>query len=650
MKKTIRKALFCLVFASLFSSVFAQQPQTSTEPHNGAVVVVHPLEDGNSYFTGGEDGFLTRWSSDGIGERYQVSDLRITSIATSPSSQDVAVAVTDGSSVHKVEVVDWKTSARKYTKQFKEPVLSVSYSAKGRYLFITTGEVQGTYVLNAANGKLIKKIDAVSTKIGLVQTADSEKSAVFYCPTTGQILYFDLTKMQLAGWKFSTESNLEQVVMFGAGEKKNRFLAGIKKGTLYIVDASTGKTIHSAALKNPLIVDSIDKGALYYTTSDASVVLNKISESSLVQKISTPTAIVSPSVVASFTEFSAKKLCSVGSKGELSYVFGLTDGTVFEASKSGSSYKATQLTKKMYTQILDVASFNDKIYLLTASGVYQTSYDEKEIKLVGKNNGQTDFVIVDDTLAVLWSKKTKNSVQKVSLSTEKVNQPVILFTPKANVLKVHLFQRNLVYTLSSSRVGRFNIDSYKDTTLYTGNSVEDAIMLTANTVYVAKAASDNIDSPLISKSLTTGETAPLKVDGYASFAIDANLDEDKNIYGIALKEISNNTVTQVFQYYPAQRKSVTILKFNQEDQDAFVQLEGNVLYTNLGKHQIYSYDLESGKVRMYRRTSSLPKKITCIEDRIVFLNSDGGISWYNPLSQSPMAQWYLTLDGKWVEF
>ena len=175
-------------------------------------------------------------------------------------------------------------------------------------------------------------------------------------------------------------------------------------------------------------------------------------------------------------------------------------------------------------------------------------------------------------------------------------------------------------------------------------------MISSNNVYVAKASSSSADSAVISKSLSSSETASLKIDGYVAYAIAGNISGDKNVYGITMKDVSGNITTQVFQYFPSQRKSKNLLKYEQEDQSAFVQIEGNVLYTNLGKHQVYAYNLEDGKVKMYRRTSSLPQKISCTTDRIVFLNADGGIAWYNPLSQTPMAQWYLTVNGEWVEF
>lgn len=657
--KTLKKK--AILITSLFGLVagitFAQHPQVSTEPHTGAVVVVHPDANTDSYFSGGEDGFLTKWSSDNIGEHFQITDLRITAIATSPSTQDVAIAATDGGSIHKVEVMDWATSTRKYTKQFKEPVISLTYSPKGSILFITTNEVQGNYILNAATGKLIKKIDQITTRIGFVHIANNEKNAMFYCPANGQVLYYDLTTMQpMTLGRFTTEKNLTQVRTFGASKGSiGRFLAGVKQDKIYIIDGApnSGKTLYEAAAKSPLLVDSLDRSALYYTTSDTSVALNKINEKQLLEKMTDATALVSASRVAIFPEVPVKKVCAVSMKSELSVQFALNDGNICEAKKSETGYAVAQITKKMYNRILDVQSSGDKIYLLTSDGIYRTSYggnDEKDIKLVGKNSGQTDMILVDADTAILWSKKTKNSFQKVMLSEERPGTPSVLFTPSTNVVNTHIFERNLVYTLSNSKVERFNIDTAKRLQLYSGNAVQDAMMISSNNVYVAKASSSSADSAVISKSLSSSETASLKIDGYVAYAIAGNLSGDKNVYGITMKDVSGNTTTQVFQYSPTQRKSKNLLKYEQEDQSAFVQIEGNVLYTNLGKHQVYAYNLEDGKVKVYRRTSSLPMKISCTSDRIVFLNGDGGIAWYNPLSQTPMAQWYLTVSGEWVEF
>jgi len=46
----------------------------------------------------------------------------------------------------------------------------------------------------------------------------------------------------------------------------------------------------------------------------------------------------------------------------------------------------------------------------------------------------------------------------------------------------------------------------------------------------------------------------------------------------------------------------------------------------------------------------MPIKIAKNQSKVVVLNRDGGVSWYNPNLNSVLADWYLTTDGSWFEF
>ncbi len=266
------------------------------------------------------------------------------------------------------------------------------------------------------------------------------------------------------------------------------------------------------------------------------------------------------------------------------------------------------------------------------------------------NSSQEQFLILSDGSIVLWTKNSKMAVQRVIPSDSGNSMPSTLFVPKSNIRQLHSYEKKLVYVLSNSKVGIYDIDKKKDTIVYTGVSVEDAILAGSSTLYVAKASSGEGDSAIVAVTITNGETVPLKTDGYASYALASDSDASKNIFGIALNDLNGVSVTQVYQYIPDQRKSTVLFKYNQEDSNAFVKLSYPVLFSNLGKNQIYGYNLETNKVKMYRRTSSLPVKMAVTKDRSVFLNMDGGISWYNPNTQTPLAEWYLTTNGEWVEF
>lgn len=643
----ILMAALCCFFTT---AAFAQHPQVSAEPHNGKVVKIVPTAQKDGFYSAGEDGFLIKWSADGMGEHYQITDLKISDMAVNPANNDVAVSASDGNEINRVEVMDWATASKKFTKQFSDPILSISYSTRGRFLFITTSGVNGFYILNAMTGKLLKQSDSPSEKISMIATSNSEKAAILYSEKSGKIFYFDMQKLVVQK-TLSTSSGIKQTVLFGE-KYANRFIAGVKGGLITILDAKTASTVCSISATSPRILVSQDNSKIYYTSTETDgTVLYELGEEKLGAKIEGLSNSVTALEICKFSnsELPGKSVTSCADIGGKQMLFGTSDGTVYEAKNQGEKLGTRLLTKRMYQAIRDITSFNKKIYLLTKDGIYRVAYDGTIVK-VGENSGHTDLIIADESTAVLWSKKDKKSVQVVSLSETAPGTPRAIFAPKSNILNAHVFDRNFVYVLASSKVGRLNLDNSKNVSLYSGTTVEDAFMTSSKLVYVAKSASGEIDSALISKNLSTGETVPLKVDGYASFAVDADMSEDKNIYGLALADYDGNTVTQVYQYYPAQRKSKVLLRFNAEDMNAFVQLESSVLYTNLGKSQIYAYELDSGKVRVYRRTSALPKKMAVSDEHLVFLNEDGGLAWYNPASQTALSQWYLNTEGTWIEF
>ena len=645
------KILMVVVIGCVFSpKALAQHPQVSAEPHSGKVVKIVPTAQKDGFYSAGEDGFIIKWSADGMGEHYQITDLKINGLAVNPANNDVAVSASDGNEINRVEVMDWATASKKFTKQFSDPILSVSYSARGRFLFITTSGVNGFYILNAMTGKLLKQSDNPSDKINMIATSNSEKAAILYSEKSGKIFYFDMQKLVVQK-TLSGSTNLKQAVLFGE-KYANRFLAGVKSNLITVLDTKNASVICSISATDPRILVSPDNSKIYYTTADTNnTVLYELSEDKLGAKVDGLATSVTPTEIYKYStsELPGKSITSAATNNGTVMQFGTSDGSVYESKNDGQKISAKLLTRKMYQGIRDIASFNNKIYLLTKDGIYRAAYDGTIVKL-GENSGHTDFIIADESTAVLWSKKDKKSVQVVTLSESNPGSPRVIFAPKSNILNAHVFDRNFVYVLANSKVGRLNLDNSKNVSLYSGTTVEDAFMASSKLVYVAKAASGEIDSALISKNLSTGETVPLKVDGYASFAVNADMSADKNIYGLALADYEGNTVTQVYQYYPAQRKSKVLLRFNAEDMNAFVQLESSVLYTNLGKAQIYAYELESGKVRVYRRTSALPKKMAATDEHLIFLNEDGGLAWYNPASQTALSQWYLNTEGTWIEF
>ena len=133
----MKKIVFPALFLSLFSFLNAQS-HFSTQSHQALVTNIEAVAESTgwdtAWFSAGEDGFLIRWGEDNQGEHYQISDVGIKLIAVSPNGNDLAVYETDGGSVNKVSVWDWKSLTRKYQKNFTDSITSLKFSSKGNLI------------------------------------------------------------------------------------------------------------------------------------------------------------------------------------------------------------------------------------------------------------------------------------------------------------------------------------------------------------------------------------------------------------------------------------------------------------------------------------------------------------------------------------
>ena len=145
--KKLTRFLICLIILTGATVQLFAQAHISTQSHQAQITGVKavPIKSGNEleYFTAGDDGFLIKWTDNNEGEHYQISDVGIKMIAVAPNGNYVAVYESDGGSVNKVSVWDWRTLTRKFNKKYTDSITSLEFSAKGTYLIVVTASVDG---------------------------------------------------------------------------------------------------------------------------------------------------------------------------------------------------------------------------------------------------------------------------------------------------------------------------------------------------------------------------------------------------------------------------------------------------------------------------------------------------------------------------
>ena len=637
MKKYI--LILALLFIS-FSLYSQSQSHISTQSHQAEVTQITPVSargtDG-SYYTASDDGFVIKWTFDGQGEHYQFSDVSIKLLAVAPGGNEIAIYETDGGSINRITVWDWKTLSRKYIKKFSDSITSLAYSSHGTYLIAGTATVDGAVFIKTAGWQIVDKIKENTGIVSYINTSKTEKTCVFYSPS-GNLSFYDFLTGKLKQ-KMQIVKGLTQTVMYN----ENRYFAGVRDNTIYVT--ASGKTIASIPANNPIIISTEADYNLFYLENDGrsnyEIKMLESKEGNLVSN---------PRLVKSMKGPRGSAIITTAVKDATNIYFGGKNGAVYktEAEATINTTNLTELTENTYSKIYDMAPSESDFYFLTTNAIFSSSYDTGVITKLASTSGESNIISYKDNSVILWSFSEKTPVKLIDLDKK---TSIVLFTPKNSVQKVRLCSVEdkdyLIEIESNSIVNLFDIQSGKLSEIYSGTGIQDAVYMNNKLVYIAKSAATNPQTPLLSVNPDTMETVPLSIKGNVTYALST---DGKTIYGLNIISDDTGKNTYVFSFNVYTKKMTNILRFTEEDSEAFTYLSGNTLFTNIGRNKVYCYNLSTKKRFAYNRSASIPKTICTNSKRAVILNSNGSISWCGTNDSKLLADWYLTKDEQWYEF
>ncbi|MBQ0050658.1 MAG: hypothetical protein KBT11_01175 [Treponema sp.] len=639
-KNKFSKNFIASILISSAAFALSAQAHNSTQAHQSPVTNVAFL-DGNSeksVVSAGEDGFLIKWTEDGIGAHYQISDLPIKMITRSPNGNDIAVYESDGASLNRVSVWNWKTLTRRYAYRFTDSITTLKYSAKGSYLICGTASVNGTSFINSTTGNFDRtKIKENTGVVNYIATSDTENSAIAYSPK-GLISYYNIRKGQLKA-KYPTEDYLSQVGLFN----NNVFLAGVRDKTIFVVQAVTGTTIGKFPANDPILVASNKCPDLLYIVNEG--------REFKVYKIQNDRnkAVVAPELLRTFSGLkNNERIVCADFAGEEIYA-GTNLGNIYKFDYSAAERVDVQqsLSDDMYEKVYDVAAVGDGFYFLSSKTLFKSSYDNGVIERKAANSGYTNVITYNDN-AILWEKDSKRNVVMLD-SAGALNQ---LYSPSAALQVLRLSGDSLIAIESHSNVIQIDIATGNKKELYTGTGIQDAILVSEKNLYVAKSSASTPNVPLLYVNTETQETVPLNLKGNIAYSLNYDSAKPNEFYGVTIytDSTSKRLTTAIFSFDMNRKTYRNMLSISDEDSEAFTNFSFPVLYTNIGKTQVRSYNLNSRRDFLYKRSASMPVKVAKNGNRMLVLNRDGSVSWYNADMNAVIADWYLTNDETWFEF
>ncbi len=630
--------IFIITLIGVLSQSIFANTQISTQGHDGSITAIAVTKTAGKtiIYTGGDDGFLTRWTENGKGEHYQISDDSIKMIAVHPNGNDIAVYESDGLTVNRLSVWNWRSLTKRFpSKRIDSTITSLSYTSKGSQIMIGQANVMGIIFMDSTRGTVLaNKVKDNAGSITFSQTSSSENSSVMYS-ALGQLIYTDIRTGNRRA-SFKVQSNLDSTLVFN----NDVLFSGVDGNTIYLYESTSGNLIERITANKPIVATNRSDDNLYYFETDG--------KNSVLKMIEVRNGIINPTpvILKNFT-FETWDTPTSAVKFENSIYIGMKSGELYSIAVNPglNTVAAKKITEKVYDKIYDINEYNGEFYFLSDNSIFKSEYSNKNIEVLAQNSGYTNM-IVSDGVIYTWSKSTRKPVKKINISDM---SETILFTPQNSIELLRLQGENILVLEGSNRISVYNLVEGILTNLYSGTGIQDALLYNDN-VYVAKTAASNPQSSLIEVNLSTRETIPINIAGEVSFSLAENQSTRNSFYGASIVYENDSTTTKIFSYNPVTKAYSVILSLADEDPKAFTYLKDNVLYTNVGRTQVYAVTIQQKQLTRMEQSASLPLKLVGNNTSLAVLNKDGSISWFNAQSKRLLTNWYITEDNNWLEF
>ncbi len=606
--------------------------QTVPKKHNGAVTSLASVTE-NSFLSAGSDGFITLHKNDGTGESWQISDMPIRRIAVHPDGNTFAVYESDGFSIHRISVWEWNGKKRLYAKRFRDSVISLSWSARGRWLFVGNTSIEGLTVLEGRSGN---STDMFKSPVGLVSlsvTGNSEANVITFGPS-GKIVYTDTANGTVRA-SYPGEADLSNPALLN----NNRQITGEKNGLVYVLDATSGINVRTYAAPGAILATmSSDEEPFWFEHDKESGRLVLKNGEKTVANLTIPaqTAIT----------------VALGTPDRI--IFGTENGFIYSIPRSVSvlDTSAGILAPFPFTATLpieDIASDGERVFLLSGGSVFISSGPGRA-PLYAFGGIQANRINLTDDRLIFWSTDNTYPVMSVSFDGD---QRKVVFQPEEPLRSFSWGNGYLVFVSGSFGAVVFDEKTNEQIFSYSAAGLQEAVPAIPGQLIVSKSASARSDSPLLLIDIKTGETVPLPVSGELCYGLQSMAREMAALYGFAVRNDAS-VVTELFELTFPNSDSRSpryrpIAAWGDEDLTASLSLSSQSIVTNLGKTALVEITASSGRQVRFDRAYALPIKNKILEQFVLSLNSDGSLSWFERRSGKLISTGALLANGNWSE-
>lgn len=579
---------------------------------------------------------------------WQVSDLPIRCIAPHPGGKLIAVYESDGFSAHRVSLWDWENKTRLYAKRFHDSVNSIDWSAAGNFLMVGNTSFEGITILDGAEGTPKQVFQTSPGIINLGATGKSERSIITYA-AAGRIVYTNVSTGETLG-EYATEPDLRSTELCN----NNRTIIGFTDNQAVALNATNGETLSLYDAENPTpAVSSDDTEPVWFERK------RDVYGDTLVWYLrkggDAPVAVPLPQ---------DRAITSATGGGDFR-IFGTSTGDIYLSA--GASL--VQEDSHTISPVTGICDFEDGFYFLCDGKLFfARDCHDTPAALFDSRNGtfspHTDSITRTENGFLLWSSSAPAPVVFWNGETDGDGAAFTeLYKAGESVSSLSATKNGIAFVEGSARavclgdVGAAAAKADRGVQTppfrYSGAGLQDAVMVSDTYMLVSKSAGLRSPYPLMFINVNTGETVPLYTSGDICFSLSMADEQRGYAYAFIVKnEDEGRTQTELIfirvnleNFTRTQIETVAV--YPDEDLRAdLLPVSNDKVLSTLGKSSASEIRRRTGRQEIFARGYSLPVKIVANDDRVVTLNYDGSLSWYNASSRNALGSTAIALSGK----
>ncbi len=593
-------------------SVMPEEPvkeplHITTHVFDGGVTAIAESPYNRAVFVAGNDGFVSAYSYRRLqASSFQISCLPVKLLSAHPQKNYIAVYETDGFSVHRISVWDWTAKKKLFSKNFSSSVVSLSWSAKGSYLFAGTASMEGITVFDI-RGRQKKIYKTPPGIVLLAATGVSEKKIVTY-GESGRLVYADIARRSILK-QYETEDHLKMPELI----KKYTRIIGYKDGKVVVVKAASGEVLKTYPARSALFAGSLKDSVPVWIEKG-----KKARTWFLCKGEKKSPEFIIPT--------GAKITAARHSAGGI--ILGTGDGKVYRLKqKKNEEIFLSDLTVRTAEKITDICIANSKLYMLTHDALYSASLKSKRTEVYLQNTGAEKCTPYRKGF-LLWSKNKRAPLYYA----EKDTKVQVLYYPKESCNSISIYRDTIAVVHPFSGLVLINGKTGKKLFTYKAAGLQEAVQIDDTFVLISKSAADTSGRPLFLINIKTEETIPLNLEGALVFSLKAHRGK-KQTFSCMRVIVDPNPKTQLVAMsinlkQPKKSKFRTVVSYKAEDLNAFIHEEKDTIITNMGNGGLVIYNKRSRRQQRCKRDYALPYNAVSSKYYVITLNYDGSISWY----------------------